>query len=43
MVEKTFKKFLGSKNNSILEVEISKFQPTAELHQIKSKELIVYL
>jgi len=43
MIKKTFKKFLASKNNSILEVEISKFQPTAELHQIKSKELIVYL
>jgi hypothetical protein len=43
MVEKTFKKFLGSKNNSILEVEISKFQPTAELHKIKSIKLIVNL
>ena len=35
IVEKC-KKFLNKKGNGILEVEISKFQPTAELHQISS-------
>lgn len=42
-IETAFKKFLAKKGNSILEVEVSKFQPTAELHQINSKDLVVNL
>ena len=33
-----FKKFKNFKGPAILNVEISKFQPVAELHEIKSKK-----
>lgn len=42
-IEEIFKNFLKSNTHSILEVEISKFQPTAELDNIKSKNKIVYI
>lgn len=36
-IKSTFKKFLNDKKSAILDVKISKFQPTAELHLIDSK------
>ena len=36
-INATFKKFLNLKKSAILDVKISKFQPTAELHTINSE------
>ena len=37
-IKKEFKKFRNFKGPAILDVKISKFQPVAELHEIKSKK-----
>ena len=41
--EDIFKKFINHKKAAILDVSISKFQPTAELNQITSSDKIVYV
>jgi acetolactate synthase-1/2/3 large subunit len=41
--EDIFKKFLNHKKAAILDVSISKFQPTAELNQITSSDKIIYV
>ena len=37
----TFKKFIKFKRSAILDVKISKYQPTAELHQISSTKNLI--
>jgi len=41
--ENIFKKFINHKKAAILDVSISKFQPTAELNQITSRDKIIYI
>lgn len=40
-IDKIFKKFINDKSFSILDVKISKYQPTAELNQIQDESLKV--
>jgi acetolactate synthase-1/2/3 large subunit len=42
-IDKIFKKFISDKSFSILDVKISKYQPTAELNQIQEESLKVIL